>query len=157
MWSRRQHNFSRILKSLLITRGQMCNRAAQKMNLFTTLAELWNYDSRNLCVRNCSFFEQLYDPPCVMAALVKIPAGFPLGIIYGLTFLVYNYQLISKFWMPSITYGVVQQSAGDRPGTHQGSSGKYSIVASTNTCYYSENQVFGGVTIRVLCSKRGCY
>ena len=34
---------------------------------------------------------------------------------------------------------------------------KYRIVASTNTCYYSENQVFGGVTIRVLCSKRGCY
>ena len=33
----------------------------------------------------------------------------------------------------------------------------YHIVASTNTCYYSENQVFGGVTIRVLCSKRGCY
>ena len=28
---------------------------------------------------------------------------------------------------------------------------KYCIVASTNTCYYSENQVFGGVTIRVLC------
>ena len=25
------------------------------------------------------------------------------------------------------------------------------------TCYYSENQVFGGVTIRVLRSKRGCY
>ena len=34
---------------------------------------------------------------------------------------------------------------------------KYRIVASTNTCYYSENQVFGGVTIQVLCSKRGCY
>ena len=33
----------------------------------------------------------------------------------------------------------------------------YRIVASTNTCYYSENQVFGGVTIRVLCSKRRCY
>ena len=33
----------------------------------------------------------------------------------------------------------------------------YRIVVSTNTCYYSENQVFGGVTIRVLCSKRGCY
>ena len=33
----------------------------------------------------------------------------------------------------------------------------YRIVASTNTCYYSENQVFGGVTIRVLCNKRGCY
>ena len=33
----------------------------------------------------------------------------------------------------------------------------YRIVGSTNTCYYSENQVFGGVTIRVLCSKRGCY
>ena len=33
----------------------------------------------------------------------------------------------------------------------------YRIVASTNTCYYSENQVFGGVTIRVLNSKRGCY
>ena len=33
----------------------------------------------------------------------------------------------------------------------------YRIVASTNTCYYSENQVFGGVTIRILCSKRGCY
>ena len=33
----------------------------------------------------------------------------------------------------------------------------YRIVASTSTCYYSENQVFGGVTIRVLCSKRGCY
>ena len=36
-------------------------------------------------------------------------------------------------------------------------NGNYRIVASTNTCYYSENQVFGGVTIRVLCSKRGCY
>ena len=34
---------------------------------------------------------------------------------------------------------------------------EYRIVTSTNTCYYSENQVFGGVTIRVLCSKRGCY
>ena len=34
---------------------------------------------------------------------------------------------------------------------------KYRIVASTNTCYYLENQVFGGVTIRVLCSKRGCH
>ena len=33
----------------------------------------------------------------------------------------------------------------------------YRTVVSTNTCYYSENQVFGGVTIRVLCSKRGCY
>ena len=33
----------------------------------------------------------------------------------------------------------------------------YCIVASTNTCYYSENQVFGGVTIRILCSKRGGY
>ena len=31
----------------------------------------------------------------------------------------------------------------------------YRIVASTNTCYYSENQVFGGVTIQVLCSKGG--
>ena len=31
----------------------------------------------------------------------------------------------------------------------------YRIVSSTNTCYYSENQVFGGVTIRVLCSKKG--
>ena len=37
------------------------------------------------------------------------------------------------------------------------SENNYRIVASTNTCYYSENQVFGGVTIRVLCSKRGCY
>ena len=36
-------------------------------------------------------------------------------------------------------------------------SDTYRIVASTNKCYYSENQVFGGVTIRVLCSKRGCY
>ena len=34
---------------------------------------------------------------------------------------------------------------------------KYRIVARTNTCYYSEKQVFGGVTIRVLCSERGCY
>ena len=34
---------------------------------------------------------------------------------------------------------------------------EYRIVPSTNMCYYSENQVFGGVTIRVLCSKRGCY
>ena len=37
------------------------------------------------------------------------------------------------------------------------SVGKYRIVESTNTCYYSENKVFGGVTIRVLCSKMGCY
>jgi hypothetical protein len=34
------------LKSLLITRGQKQNRAARKMNLFTTW---WNYESRNLC------------------------------------------------------------------------------------------------------------
>ena len=34
---------------------------------------------------------------------------------------------------------------------------KWRIVASTNMGYYSENQVFRGVTIWVLCSKRGCY
>ena len=29
-------------------RGQKRNRATWKMNIFTTLGELWNYDSRNL-------------------------------------------------------------------------------------------------------------
>ncbi len=33
----------------------------------------------------------------------------------------------------------------------------YRIIASTSTCHYSENQVFRGVTIWVLCSKMGCY
>ena len=36
------------LKSLLSSRGQKRNRCAWKMNLFTPMAELWNYDSRNL-------------------------------------------------------------------------------------------------------------
>ena len=27
------------------------------------------YDSRNLCIKKGSFFEQLYGPPCIMAAL----------------------------------------------------------------------------------------
>ena len=40
------------------------------MNLFTTLVELWNYDSRNLCIKKGSFFKHLYGPPYVMAALV---------------------------------------------------------------------------------------
>ena len=39
------------------------------MNLFTTLAKLWNYNSRNFCIEKGSFFEQLYGPPCAMPAL----------------------------------------------------------------------------------------
>ena len=38
------------------------------MNLFTPMAELWNYDSRNLCSKKGSFFEHLYD----MTALIII-------------------------------------------------------------------------------------
>ena len=34
-----------LVKSQWNKRGQKRNRAAQKMNLFTTLVELWNYDS----------------------------------------------------------------------------------------------------------------
>ena len=41
------------------------------MNLITTLVELWNYDSRNLCIKKGSFFEQLYGPPCIMTALAN--------------------------------------------------------------------------------------
>ena len=33
----------------------------------------------------------------------------------------------------------------------------YRIVASTNTCYYSENQVFGGVTTRDMSLIETCY
>ena len=33
----------------------------------------------------------------------------------------------------------------------------YRIVASTNTCYYSENQVFGGVTNRDMSLNETCY
>ena len=60
------------LKSLLSSRRQKRNRSARKMNLFTPMAELWNYDSRNLCSKKGLFFEQLYGPPCVMAALLKL-------------------------------------------------------------------------------------
>ena len=48
-------------------RGQKRNRPARKMNLFTTLAEL--YDSHNVFSKKDSFFEQLYGPPCFMVAL----------------------------------------------------------------------------------------
>ena len=48
------------LKSPWRTIGQKRNRADQKMNLFTTLTDFWNYDSRNLISQNDSFFEQLY-------------------------------------------------------------------------------------------------
>ena len=48
------------LKALLFSKGQKLNRGAQKMNLFTTLVELLNYDSRNLCNNKSSFFEHLY-------------------------------------------------------------------------------------------------
>ena len=43
-------------------RGQNRNRGAQKMNLFTSLVELWLYDSQNLCSKH-SFIEHLYGPP----------------------------------------------------------------------------------------------
>ena len=48
------------LKSFLFSNNQKCNRAAQKLNLFTTLAKLWNYDLRNLFSKKCSCSEQLY-------------------------------------------------------------------------------------------------
>ena len=51
--------------------GQKRNQAARKMNLFTTLAELWNYDSLNLFSKKYSFFEQLYSHPCIIAALLS--------------------------------------------------------------------------------------
>ena len=43
------------LKSLLFIQGQKRNRAARKMNLFTTMVELWNYESRNLCSKKVYF------------------------------------------------------------------------------------------------------
>ena len=58
-----------LLKPVWRMNVQKCNRAARKMNLFTTLAELWNYDSHNLFSKKDSFFEQLYGPPCFIAAL----------------------------------------------------------------------------------------
>jgi len=45
-----------LLKLLISTKGQNHNRAAQKTNLLTTLAELWSYDSRNLCSENKFIF-----------------------------------------------------------------------------------------------------
>ena len=45
-------------------------RAARKMNLFTTLAELRNYDSLNHIRKKDSFFEQLYGPMSFNLALV---------------------------------------------------------------------------------------
>ena len=52
-----------MLKSLLIMKGQKRNKGAQKMNLFTSLVELWLYDSQNLCSKKDSFFEHFYGPP----------------------------------------------------------------------------------------------
>ena len=51
-----------VLKSLLIMKGQKRIRGARKMNLFTSLVELWLYDSRNLCSKKDSLFEHLYGP-----------------------------------------------------------------------------------------------
>ena len=47
-------------KAAMMQNVQKRNRADQKMNLFTTLTDFWNYDSRNLISQNDSFFEQLY-------------------------------------------------------------------------------------------------
>ena len=58
-------------------RGQKLNRVAPKMNIFTTLVELWNYDSRNLISKKDSFFEQLYGPYYLVVALA-IPLEFNL-------------------------------------------------------------------------------
>ena len=33
------------------------------MNLFTSLVELWLYDSQNLCSKKDLFFEHIYGPP----------------------------------------------------------------------------------------------
>ena len=52
--------FRHILKSLLLMKGQKRNRGARKMNPFTSLVELWLYDSRNLCSKKDSFLEHLY-------------------------------------------------------------------------------------------------
>ena len=43
-----------VLTLLLIIKGQKRNRGTRKMNLFTSLAELWIYDSRNLCSKKDS-------------------------------------------------------------------------------------------------------
>ena len=53
----------KIVKSLLSFRAQKHNRGARKINLFTPMVELWNYDSRNLWSKKDSFFEHLYGPP----------------------------------------------------------------------------------------------
>ena len=44
------------LKSLLFSRDQKSNRGARKMNLFTTMVQLWSYDSRNLCSKKRFIF-----------------------------------------------------------------------------------------------------
>ena len=49
------------VKLLLIINGEKRNGGARKMNLFTSLVELWLYDSRNIfCKKEKSFFENLY-------------------------------------------------------------------------------------------------
>ena len=58
------------LKSILGSKGQKRNRGARKMNLFTPMAEIWNYDSHILCSKKGSFSEHLYSSPKDMAALV---------------------------------------------------------------------------------------
>ena len=45
-----------ILKPLLSMKGQKRNRGARKIDLFTKLVELWNYDSHNLCSKKGLFF-----------------------------------------------------------------------------------------------------
>ena len=50
------------LKSLLIMKGQKHNRGARKMNLFTSLVELWPYDSRKLCSKKNIFCAPLWPP-----------------------------------------------------------------------------------------------
>ena len=83
-----------LIKSLLSIKSQKRNRAALKMNLFTPMAELWNYDSRNLCSKKGSFFEQLFGRPCVMAALGL--KAFPvLFLLFFFCFLQYMRETIA--------------------------------------------------------------
>ena len=39
-----------------VTKREKCNKGAQKMSLFTTLVELWRYDSHNLCSKKRLIF-----------------------------------------------------------------------------------------------------
>ena len=44
-----------LLKVRLTKKGQKQNRGARKMNHFTTVAEIWSCDSRNLCSKMVHF------------------------------------------------------------------------------------------------------